>query len=1801
MDSYRFVSTIGCSLAAFSLFSAPEGFECVHGSAQLGQSEGGLTTIESSGRSVIQWDRFSIAQNEKVIFRQIGNRPAVLNRVVGKGSSHLLGTLQSNGAVYLINPHGVLIGPNARIQTNGFLASTADVLDLEFLSGRDMLFIHKDEEGTITHQGKIECPVGNIFLFSRQIDSQGELSAPRGQVGLAAASEIYLQAEGSQRLLIRPDHILETSISQTGRIEALSVELRSQGSPYSCAIRSAGEIDALDIVEQGGKILLKAESGKVETDGHLAASSIQILGDEVYILENSRIDAIGGEILVGGDFQGSNPKISNAQKTHVAQGAEIRANGSEGGKVIIWSDEHTYFAGHVEAKGGFVEVSGHTLNFLGTSDLKAESGKVGTLFLDPHNITISGANPYTPPYTFATTPAVDVTISGAALAGAINTGAVILQSNTDTTFDAAVTTVAPVGSLTVQAGRSVIFTANGDLAMNGAPFVATINDVGAIPANRDAGNAVFQMQAGSSLLSTTGDITVNFGSFGGTPEGYVQITGATIASTSGDINISGQGYGAAAAAPDNTGITIEGAAIISSGGILAFTGTGGDVTVNPASGVVLQGSALVQANGAGDLTINGAVGALATAGACNGFLIPGGSTVIVESTSSGNISITGSSASTDAVGTNNGISIASIIRSLGTGTMTFNGTGSPNSTGASNEGVLLTTGARLNSSAGDISITGFRGGAGVSSGSSAVQMLGNALIAATGPANVDILANGGSNPSGGTSTGFTMNTAGLQSFISTVDGDITINGTGSSGGGAVIANYGIFFLNASLISGGGLITTGSGGIYLTGLALSGNQSPGISLENSSIQALGTGDIVINGTSDTTGVGQRNCGFAMAITTGAPHSSVVRAANGDISITGDAGGGPGSQENDGVYISGGVIAGSQASIETLGAGSINIIGTSTGTSVSGGNNGVFLDLRSIVQSTSALGGPINIQGTGSTSGSPNNNGIAITDSTLVSGIGGQVQSLNGPISITGQAHGNNVGNTGVLVSFAGDVISTGSASITINGTGGEGLLDNNGVRVDRAGSSISSLGTGPMTITGQGGPGGVPAANQNQGIRVSNGGLITSVSGNGVLNGTGGGNGLGANNVGIDVDTGGDITTTGSATLTLTGTGGNGTTLNHGIQVDGAGSTIASTSSGALFITGNGSSLGTAQNHGIQVSNTGLITTLNGNILTTGSGGGNGTGTNNVGINIETDGDFTTTGSGSLTLIGNGGNGTTANHGIQMNGAGSTVASTGTGSINMTGNGSLLGTSSNDGILISGSSQVNSVSGAISVIGNGGGDGTGNGNVGVEIDTVGQINSTGAASITVVGTGGNGTSANYGVQIANIGSQINSSSTGAISVTGTVGAATAEDVVIEQQSIISSQNSAPILVTAALGDVLIQTTGAIISAGTGTVTVNAVENIRLEGGPGVGETAQIFLTDGDAFFNAGNDVRLISGTGNNSFVQIGNNADLGTPATADININAVANVIVSAGSTDSYALIGHGEPGAIALSFTGNINIFSNDVFVNGSNVLGVGTNGFGQIGHLNSGVAVSTLGGNILIDALNNIVLTGGTAAASANARVGHGGFPGPAPAISGNFLLIADVDVVLSTPGGAGNAQLQNLGPGTITCVVDDAFPTLCTFGPGQFILEAGSLIDATGGEVRIYTAMPGQNTINELINGLAFIPGPFNVNSATETWSTVYPNGAYGGVAFNLYYKVPCVLNPSVFEEPIVQLSIDNSQLTRLLPIYKLFPYDDYPYHAKMCIRDYLNPTHHFGLKKPPLFGQDCEPRFLRFRSMIFENYLR
>lgn len=392
----------------------PQGGVVAAGNASISAAGPILTIQQASNRAVINWQGFSIGANEATRFLQPSAAAAVLNRVTGGNPSQLLGQLSANGQVYLINPNGIVVGPQGRIDTGGFVASTLNLSDAAFMQGGPLTFQGGSDAG-ITVLGSIAAAAGDVVLAAHRVDNRGRIEAPGGQAILAAGRELVYLPDGQSDIVIKAAG-LETpmdgaAVDNSGTIAAASVQLKAAGSAHALAVNNGGLIHATGLHRSGGRILLDGGAGDIVHSASLSArngdagGSVTLAGGRVTLGPAASVDvsapAGGGRVAIGGGAQGAEPAIRNAQAVSVAAGAHIRADATQqgdGGAVTVWSDGPTAFAGSIGSRGGpaggnggEAEVSGRRLAFSGTVDLTAPRGATGHFLLDPEVLDIDAA------------------------------------------------------------------------------------------------------------------------------------------------------------------------------------------------------------------------------------------------------------------------------------------------------------------------------------------------------------------------------------------------------------------------------------------------------------------------------------------------------------------------------------------------------------------------------------------------------------------------------------------------------------------------------------------------------------------------------------------------------------------------------------------------------------------------------------------------------------------------------------------------------------------------------------------------------------------------------------------------------------------------------------------------------------------------------------------------------------------------------------------------------------------------------------------------------------------------------------------------------------------------------------------------------------------------------------------------------------------------------------------------------------------------------------------------------------------
>ena len=161
------ISIITSILLSQSLVALPSGGKFVGGSSGSIKVNGKEMNITGNNTNhIIAWGGgFNIANGETVNFQ--GSGKAFLNLDYTNKASKILGTLNGNGNnIYLVNPSGVLIGQNASINANKFVASNKTQTKLvETFSP-----VFKPNKGNIVNLGSIRAR--EIVLIGNEVRNQ---------------------------------------------------------------------------------------------------------------------------------------------------------------------------------------------------------------------------------------------------------------------------------------------------------------------------------------------------------------------------------------------------------------------------------------------------------------------------------------------------------------------------------------------------------------------------------------------------------------------------------------------------------------------------------------------------------------------------------------------------------------------------------------------------------------------------------------------------------------------------------------------------------------------------------------------------------------------------------------------------------------------------------------------------------------------------------------------------------------------------------------------------------------------------------------------------------------------------------------------------------------------------------------------------------------------------------------------------------------------------------------------------------------------------------------------------------------------------------------------------------------------------------------------------------------------------------------------------------------------------------------------------------------------------------------------
>jgi filamentous hemagglutinin family protein len=379
---------------------------------------------------------FSVPTGGTAFFNNVDTIQNIFTRVTGGSISNIDGILKANGSanLFLINPNGIIFGPNASLNIGGsFLGTTAN--SINFADGTEFSAIAPNQTSSLL---TINIPIslqydrnsGSIVDQSRAIDSSGKvvglqvlpgqtialaggdvgldggnLQAPGGRVelgGLSRSGTVRLNWDNNHLSLSFPEGLARGDVSLTNgaqvnvrakgggviAVNARNLEI-SQGSTLRAGI--AAGVDTAD--SKAGDIEVNA-TGEIAVTGTQSFISNAVLSDskgqggDIRITAGSLRVTNGGQIFTGIFGKGNSGNVNIT----VRDKASFEGEGSDN----VSSGAYSLVQPKAVGQGGDINLTAGTLSVTDGALLQASTlgqGNAGSININVrHTASFDGVN-----------------------------------------------------------------------------------------------------------------------------------------------------------------------------------------------------------------------------------------------------------------------------------------------------------------------------------------------------------------------------------------------------------------------------------------------------------------------------------------------------------------------------------------------------------------------------------------------------------------------------------------------------------------------------------------------------------------------------------------------------------------------------------------------------------------------------------------------------------------------------------------------------------------------------------------------------------------------------------------------------------------------------------------------------------------------------------------------------------------------------------------------------------------------------------------------------------------------------------------------------------------------------------------------------------------------------------------------------------------------------------------------------------------------------------------------------------------
>jgi filamentous hemagglutinin family protein len=250
---------------------------------------------------------FNIGEGRGAYFENPIGITNIFTRVTGGNSSNILGTLGvlGNGNLFLINPKGIVFGPNARLDLRGsFLSSTAD--SIVFNNGFEFSSTNPQAAPLLT----VNIPVGLRFrenpgAIVNRSTATGQINLPASSVPIPITNNIGLAVDPGQTLALiggniqlvggnltaNNGQIILGSVASPGTVNFARTPL-GLNLNYDLNYDSISNFGNIQI--SGGSLLNTSGTGGGKVD--IRGENVSVSGSRIYALTLGNTDGRGIDI-----------------------------------------------------------------------------------------------------------------------------------------------------------------------------------------------------------------------------------------------------------------------------------------------------------------------------------------------------------------------------------------------------------------------------------------------------------------------------------------------------------------------------------------------------------------------------------------------------------------------------------------------------------------------------------------------------------------------------------------------------------------------------------------------------------------------------------------------------------------------------------------------------------------------------------------------------------------------------------------------------------------------------------------------------------------------------------------------------------------------------------------------------------------------------------------------------------------------------------------------------------------------------------------------------------------------------------------------------------------------------------------------------------------------------------------------------------------------------------------------------------------------------------------------------------------